>query len=114
MPDFSRSSIPASPITEDISNMRSLNTALLMFYATNDEQYPENLKQLAPDDMLGKGWLKSLGHEIIYFKGLDAGDGDKIIFHTPVMEYGKVIVGYVDGSVVAEDSAEFEELLKKQ
>ena len=106
--------------TENISHMRTIQTALLGYYAKHDNQYPNSLEQLVSEKLndeiyyLDKKHLKLIDIDLYYVPNLDAYDNEKIILYTTVGESGKAIAGYVDGSVMAIDPEELNRLLIKQ
>ena len=113
---FDRSSIRSSDTTENISNMRSVLTGLLGYYAYNEKKFPETLQQLIDEDLLEQEQLKLVDRRIYYISGLDAfKDGEKIIIYSPpTNEDEKVIVGFVDGGVKRITSEELNMLLEAQ
>jgi len=117
-PVFSRAN--ATDRTMNISHMRSLNTALLGYYANNERQYPESFQQLI-DESEYELEVTLKGRELYYISGLGETDinSNKIImyspaeFHpdyTPETEYPKALVGRIDGSI---ETIEPEELKKE-
>ena len=106
--------LEAADRVEAISNMRSINTALLGFYAANKAQYPDNLQQLVKAGLITGDLLELPNRELHYVKGWDASDGAKIIMYTSADEEGKAIAAYVDGAVQAISEAQLKEELKKQ
>ena len=107
--------LEAADRTEDISDMRSLNTALLSYYAANNGQYPDNLQQLFEQEFLDdERFITYTDRELHYIKGLDAGDGDKVIVYTTPNKNDIVIYALVDGRVLHVPSDEFDKILAKQ
>ena len=117
---FDRSSIRSSDTTENISNMRSVLTGLLGYYAYNEKKFPETLQQLIDEDLLEQEQLKLVDRRIYYISGLDAfKDGEKIIIYSPAGksptdENQNALVGFADGRVEKITTAELNKLLEAQ
>ena len=113
--------LSAHPRTENISQMRSINTALLSYYASHNQQYPDTLQQLVDENFLDQEFLElNEGRKLFYIKGLDPViDGEKIIFYTPAEDSddsGTVyaLAAYVDGRVEVIRGYEINDILAKQ
>jgi len=110
----------STDLSHNISQVRTINSALLHYYAGYSQRYPENLQQLVDVDILEQDHLDLGRLSSYYIKGYDAGDGDHIILFTctyhPEEEYdgNQGIVAYVDGSVERIKRHELDNLLAQE
>ena len=110
----------STDLSYNISQVRTINSALLHYYAGYSQRYPENLQQLVDVDILEQDNLDLGGLSSYYIKDYDAGDGDHIIFFTstyhPKEKYdgNQGIVAYVDSSVERVERGELETLLAQE
>lgn len=105
--------IGAADNAEDISNLKSINTGLLSYYAENRE-FPDNIKQLVEAGEIEQEFLELNDRTLHYVKGLDVSQGNSIILYTSADKDGKLIIARVDGSVNAIFEDELEELLQQK
>lgn len=115
---FSRAD--AAKSTSYVSDMRSINTALLSYYATNNAQYPDKLNDLVEQGYIILDELRINELTIHYIKPSTPLVGDHIIAYTSKFEpdYGtdkyKVIIALVDGSAEHISAYKLQALLDKQ
>ena len=116
---FNRSSMDVPDRIKNISNMRSVQTALLSHHFHNNEQYPNSLQELVPEELddevkwLDKKHFELIGVDLHYVPNLNTKDGEKIILYTTADKNGKAIVGYVDCRVMTINPEELNHLLIK-
>ena len=117
---FSRATLYLSDRTLNMSSMRSIQTALLGYYAANEGRYPDNLQKLISEkhdeeySFLESKDLELIDIDLHYISGLSVHTPEKIILYTSAEEEGKALVGLVNGQVYALEPEELNKLLIKQ